>query len=222
MDAKVYVAAPCGKTPVCDSFYDAFYALILPEGSIRQRVKNGSVPANLNVIVAEAQKNECTHVFIVEDDSMFHPATVINLLTSDKDVVTGLCPNRNPPFYPYIYKKVNGGEIHYRQLMNDETGLIRVDATGMGGILIKTSVFDKLTRPYFKYTYEGEQEWGQDILFAKSLIAAGIEIYCDTRIPIWHATHCALATMQENGEWKTIIKIGESVMSIPLPTQYNV
>ncbi len=216
---KVFAAAPCGKTPVCDSFYDAFYSLQLPEGSIRQRVKGGSVPQNLNKIVDEAISNKCTHVFIVEDDSMFHPATVINLLTHDVPVVAGLCPNRNPPFFPYIYQDSSDKGIQYRALTKRDRGLIKVGATGMGGILIKTSVFDKLTKPYFNTYFIGEVEWGQDVHFAKSLIDAGIDVYCDLNVPIWHATHCAIATMlMENGEWKTVIKIADSVVTIPVPS----
>lgn len=221
MDTKVFAAAPCGKTPVCDSFYDCFYGLILPEGSIRQRVKGGSVPQNLNVIINEAQKNECTHVFIVEDDSMFHPATVINLLTHNKDVVAGLCPNRTYPFQAYVYGDANENGLQYYPLKDEDQGLIRVLGVGMGGILIKMSVFDKLKKPYFVTTYKGEQEWGQDIWFQKSLIDAGIEVYCDTSIPIWHATHCALATLFKDGQWKTVIKIGEAAIDIPIATRLS-
>ena len=100
---KVLVGAPCGKQPVCDAFYDCFYGLQLPEGSIKIRAKSGSVPQNLNALVDEAIKYECTHLFIVEDDSMFAPDVVMRLLSHDKDVVTGLCLQRNPPFRPYIY-----------------------------------------------------------------------------------------------------------------------
>jgi|SRR6185295_720332 len=214
-DVKVYCAAPCGKTPVCDSFYDCFYGLILPEGSVRQRIKGGSVPANLNSIIRLAQEGDFTHVFIVEDDSMFPPATVINLLTHDKDVVTGLCPNRTWPFPAYVYGDANEEGLQYYKLQDYDQGLIRVKATGMGGILIKMSVFDKLKKPYFVNTFKGEQEWGQDIYFQKSLIDAGIEVYCDTNVPIWHATHCSLATMYKDGKWKTMIKIGEVVLDIP-------
>jgi hypothetical protein len=217
-NARVFAAAPCGKTPVCDSFYDCFYNLILPEGSFRQRVKGGSVPQNLNTIVEEALQRDCTHVFIVEDDSMFHPMTVVNLLHHDKDVVAGLCPNRNSPFMAYVYGDANEQGVQYYPLTSKDQGLIKVAATGMGGILIKTSVFAKLKKPYFVMTYEGEKEWGQDIYFAKSLVDAGIQVYCDTNVPIWHATHCALGTMFEDGQWYTMIKIDKSIVKIPVAT----
>jgi hypothetical protein len=213
---KVLAAAPCGKTPVCDGFYDCFYGLVLPNESIRLRAKSGSVPQNLNAIIDEAFKYECTHVFIVEDDSMFAPDAVLRLLSHDKDVVTGLCLQRNPPFRPYIYDgfdEITG--MLWRDLKPDDKGLIKVTATGMGGILIKMSVFEKLNRPYFYTTYLNEKEWGQDILFAEDLYKNSIEVFCDTDVTIWHATHCSLGTEYFEGQWYTLIRIGESNFRVP-------
>lgn len=210
LDKKVYVAAPCGKTPVCDVFYDCFYGLHLPEGSQLSRARLGSVPGNLNKIIECARSFD--YVFIVEDDSMFAPDTVLRLLQHDKDVVAGLCLSRQAPFMPYIYE-TDGIDIRPRALRPDDNGLIRVAATGMGGILIKTSVFNKLTKPYFYTTYIGETEWGQDILFAKSLVAAGIEVFCDTSVTIWHATQCALAAIRNDNKWETVVRInGQNVV----------
>src|SRR3954462_7707539 len=101
---KVLVGAPCGKNPVCDVFYDCFYGLQLPAGSIAQRARSGSVPQNLNALVDNAINGDFDYLFIVEDDSMFAPDTVLRLLAHDKDVVTGLCLQRHPPFLPYIYE----------------------------------------------------------------------------------------------------------------------
>lgn len=204
LDKKVYVAAPCGKTPVCDVFYDCFYGLHLPEGSKISRARLGSVPGNLNKIIECAK--EFDYVFIVEDDSMFAPDTVVRLLQHDKDVVAGLCVSRQPPFMPYIYE-TDGTDIRPRALKEDDKGLIKVAATGMGGILIKMSVFDKLTKPYFRTFYEGEVEWGQDVLFAKSLVAAGIKVFCDTDVTIWHATQCAIGAIRNDKGWETVIRI---------------
>lgn len=208
MSQKVLAGSPCGKTPVCDHFYDCFYGLILPEGSFAQRAKSGSVAQNLNTLVDQAQNNEFDYLFIVEDDSMFHPQTVLALLRHDKDVVAGLCLQRNAPFRPYLYDGYNPESgLAWRPLKQEDEGLIKVTATGMGGILIKTSVFDKLKKPYFWTEYKGEKEWGQDINFGKSLHEAGIEVFCDLDVPIWHATQCALAAVKENDKWSTIIRI---------------
>ncbi len=209
----IYVAAPCGKTPVCDVFYDCFYGLQLPEGSAISRARLGTVPANLNKIVEVGKSFD--YIFIVEDDSMFGPDTVLRLLQHDKDVVAGLCVSRQAPFMPYIYQAVGNDEILPRPLLPEDTGLIKVAATGMGGILIKTSVFDKLTKPYFHTFFDGEIEWGQDILFAKSLVKAGIEVFCDTDVTIWHATQCALGAIKnDKNEWQTVVRINNQNISV--------
>lgn len=207
---KILAAAPCGKTPVCDGFYDCLYGLALPENSVIQRAKGGSVPQNLNAICKLAIDGNFDYFFIVEDDSMFAPDTVIRLLQHDKDVVTGLCLNRNPPFYPYIYNELDeDGRLRYRALTNQDDGLIKVLGTGMGGILIKTDVLKKLKQPYFHHYFKDGEEWGQDIVFQKSLIDAGIEVFCDLNVTIWHATHCSLAAIKLDGKWNTILRVAE-------------
>jgi hypothetical protein len=217
-NSKVFVGVPCGKSPVCDAFYDCLYSLVLPEGSQIQRVKSGSTTQNLNAIIELARGFD--YVFIVEDDSMFSPYVVLNLLRHNKDVVAGLCPTRTPPFNAYIYSKGDERGLQFRKIQNHESGLIKVDATGMGGILIKMSVFDKLNKPYFENKYIGQQEWGQDIIFNKQLISAGVEVYCDTDVTIWHATHCSLATLKkEDGTWCTTIRIGTFHIDIPIIEQ---
>lgn len=205
---KVLCGAPCGKTPVYDLFYDSFTTLEIPHGSIKQRVTGGSVPSNLNKIVESAIEHKASHVFIVEDDSSFAPNTLIRLLTHDKPVVTGLCRSRQAPFRPYIYDGLDLKlGLLWRDLTPEDSGLIKVSATGMGGILIKMSVFDKLKKPYFHSYYDGETEWGQDIVFGKSLIEAGIDVYCDLDVIIDHATQCVISSEKIGTEWKTVVKI---------------
>lgn len=213
----VFIGVPCGKTPVCDAFYHCFYALQAPEGSIWRRVQGGSVARNLNCLVDLAIEHECTHLFIVEDDSVFAPDTVMRLLAHEKPVVAGLCLARNPPFRPYIYSGfVPGKGLAYRPLLPNDAGLIRVAATGMGGILIRTDVFAKLHRPYFEVAYHGETEWGQDILFGKQLIDAGIDVFCDVDVKIGHVTQCEIAAVRSERGWHTVIRVDETRVDLPM------
>lgn len=215
--AKVLIGVPCGKLPVCGAFYHAFYGLQAPDGSIRHSVTGGSVPGNLNKLVDVALERACTHLFIVEDDSIFAPDTVMRLLAHDKLVVTGLCLNRNAPFRPYIYEDENPATgLTYRTLRAEDTGLIRVGATGMGGILINMEVFHRLKRPYFEVNYVGETEWGQDILFGKKLIEHGIEVFCDLGVTIWHGTDCFLGTKRDEKGWWMLVRIGSAQVEVPL------
>lgn len=214
--AKVLAGAPCGKEPVCDLFYDCFAGLKLPEGSTRQRVVGGSIPTNLNTLVDCAFEEHCTHLFIVEDDSLFANDTVTRLLSHDVPVVAGLCRARSAPFRPYVYQGITEDGLGYRPLTPTDTGLIKCSATGLGGILINMDVFAKLTRPYFHHYFVGEKEWGQDIVFGKAMIDAGVDVYCDTDVIIGHTTQCVIGSEKtKDGPWVITVQINEAVIRIP-------
>lgn len=214
---KVCAGAPCGKQPITDRFYDCYGGLDLPAGSIWQRSIGGSIPNNLNKLVDAALSQDCTHLFIVEDDSVFARDTVRRLLAHEKPVVAGLCRQRSAPFRAYVYKGLNADGLGWYQLQPSDRGLIRCDATGMGGILINTDVFAKLSRPYFSYYYEGEKEWGQDIVFGKSLMDAGIEVYCDLDVMIGHVTQCVVGTERVADGWNVTLGIEDTKIGFPQP-----
>lgn len=209
-NCKVLVGAPCSRTPVYDKFYDAFAILDTPPGSIKMRATGGGVSHNINMLIDKAIEHECSHIFIVEDDSTFPRDALTRLLAHNVPVVTGLCRSRQAPFMPYIYSgldPVNG--LTWYQLTGADHGLIRVAATGMGGILINMDVFKALERPYFRNYFVGEREWGQDIIFGKSLIEAGIEVYCDLDIIIDHMTQCTIGSELVDGNWEVVVNINQ-------------
>lgn len=216
---RVLVGAPCGKLPVLAAFYDCFAAVVVPPGSPdRCRAEGGDIPMNLNKLVAQAQETKCTHLFIVEDDSVFAPDTVTRLLAHDVPVAAGLLRSRQAPFMPYIYKGFDQatGLSHYPLLPTDR-GLIGGPgfASGLGGILINMSVFDILKRPYFTNFYEGEQRWGQDIIFGRDLIQANIPVYIDLDVVIGHYTGVILGSEQApSGSWLTVLRFPDAVFRV--------
>jgi len=215
---RVFAASPCGKEPVCDQFYDCFAGLELPPSSTRQRAVGGSIPKNLNKLVDCAIEAKSTHIFIVEDDSVFGSDTVTRLLKHDKPVVTGLCRSRTAPFRSYVYDGMNDEGLIYHTLTPEDKGLIKCVATGLGGILINMKVFDKLKRPYFHNYFVGEQEWGQDIVFGKSLIEAGIDVYCDLDVIIGHTTKCVVASEKSpDGPWQIVLRVNDAVLKAGQP-----
>ncbi len=46
-------------------------------------------------------------------------------------------------------------------------------------MLIRTSVFNALQKPYFNLAAEGDQLRGEDYYFCEKARAAGFEIWCD-------------------------------------------
>jgi hypothetical protein len=216
---KVLAGAPCGKLPNCDRFYDCFAGLVLPEGSMRHRAVGGSIPGNLNALVDAAFAMDATHLFIVEDDSVFTPDTVTRLLAHDKPVVAGLCRARHAPFRSYVYRGVNEDGLGWYTLTAEDTGLIPCSATGLGGILINMDVFRQLQRPYFHHYFTGDKEWGQDIVFGLSLVDAGIEVFCDTDVIIGHVTQCTLGSENGPDGWKITVMIDKAAITLPQPKE---
>ncbi len=212
---KVLAGTPCGKVPVCNDFHFCFANLRLPEGSIHQRVIGGNIARNLNELVDSAATQNCSHLFIVEDDSVFEADSVLRLLKHNKPVVTGLCRSRTAPFHPYVYDGITAeGGYTFHPITENDKGLIKVAATGMGGILINMEVFKKLKRPYFSNYFEGEKEWSQDIVFMKSLVDNKIEVYCDLDVIIGHVTQCIIGSEFEDGRWKIVVRIGDAVVNL--------
>lgn len=222
-ECKVLAGAPCSKVPVYDRFYDAFALLDLPEGSVKMRATGGGVSHNLNLLVDNALAHGCSHLFIVEDDSTFPKDAVTRLLAHDKEVVTGLCRSRQAPFLPYIYSGLDGEKgLSWYPLTAKDSGLIKVAATGMGGILIKTSVFEKLERPYFRNYFVGEQEWGQDVIFGKALIDAGVDVWCDLDIIIDHMTQCTIGSEKVGDQWEVVVRINQAAFNLNMNAEVGV
>jgi hypothetical protein len=216
---KVLVGAPCGKKANYDEFYDCFYGLDGPtELMPRMRARGGDISTNLNKLVEQAMTLNCTHLFVVEDDSAFLPDTLMRLLAHDVPVVTGLCRARHAPFRPYIYKGMNETTgLAFYSLQPTDKGLIGGHgwATGMGGILIQMNVFDKLQKPYFdRYTADDGRVFGQDIDFGMKLIRAGVPVYCDLDVVIYHNTDCLIGSAQApDGRWLMTLRVDQSTMA---------
>lgn len=91
-----------------------------------------------------------------------------------------------------------------RRIGRDETGLVTVDAIGLGCVLVHRSIFEKLEQPWFRWTkgYEdhpwdlrdesGEPGVSEDFFFCHRLAEAGIDIHLDTSVQCAHEKGCLL------------------------------
>jgi len=83
--------------------------------------------------------------------------------------------------------------------------LVNIDAIGMGCVLTRTKVFDKLEPPYFDCIYHGRKTamaQGEDMYFSEKCMDAGIDMFCDTSV---HVTgHLADCLVTDGGSVKFI------------------
>ena len=136
-------------------------------------------------------KKEYDYIMWIDSDQVFEPNDFFKLLEHDKDIVSAL-----------IYRKPKGDSIHDipycfacnitedRQLYSNEvTGeLIKVWSSGMGWMLVKKGVFEKIDYPWFYpiHTNDGVGIHGEDHSFQIRAKEAGFDSWADTSIIVGH------------------------------------
>lgn len=140
--------------------------------------KGYNTSENRNYIAVQAIKNNCTHLFFVDDDMVFEPDTLERLLDHDKDIVGAV--------YKTKYE-VQDDVIEYLD-ENRPTGFFECGALGTGCLLIKMEVFKKLPQPWFKYEWfeNGMVKRSHDWIFCEDARKNGFEVWCDKTLLVGH------------------------------------
>jgi hypothetical protein len=121
-------------------------------------------------------------VLWLDSDMMFPPTTLLRLLAHDQDIVACNYMKRSYPFKSVAFMDTNDWESWVPLQSEDE--LLTVEAIGMGCVLMRTSVFEKLNRPYFEYTYQPKtKDWGgEDFTLFKKLNKVGHQVKVDMNL----------------------------------------
>lgn len=207
MNLKVMIGYPTGEFGRRVDFYDFMNQLEVPCDQLRI-TPHGQSPAKArNIIFEQALLNNCSHVFLVDDDMELKPDTLIKLLAHDKDIVSGLYLQRAWPHRPIAFSAFDEkGQTLFVHLDENTKGLIPVVATGFGCCLIKTEVLKKVSRPWVQLGNINPEEWCDDINFFWKLHkeAPEVEIYLDTEVRPGHMGSMILRAYQDDkGAWYT-------------------
>jgi hypothetical protein len=151
----------------------------------------------------------------LDSDMMFPPTTLLRLLAHNQDIVACNYMKRSYPFKSVAFMDTNDWESWVPLQSEDE--LLTVEAIGMGCVLMRTSVFEKLNRPYFEYTYQPKtKDWGgEDFTLFKKLNGAGVQLKVDANLSneIYHIGTFAYGknlddNIQKKREWNNKRKKG--------------
>lgn len=188
-----------------------------PEGTVTRFYPGFFPQYNINNAVQEAFKLGLDWIFIIDDDQILPPDTLLKLLAHDKDICVVNLLYRTPPFNPYLYESSDETGAAKGMCLEERSGLVEVAACGTGGILIKTKVFEKLEQPYFTHdnvlaTY--------DLYFCMKAKQAGFQIYCDLNAPSGHIVTAVIWPLHEGGKWRTGVVINND-LKIDLPAAYR-
>jgi hypothetical protein len=201
---KVMIGIPTAEMARRADFYDYLNILVKPEGTIATSSHAQSPAKGRNLIIQQALDNECTHVFFIDDDVALPPNTLNKLLEWDKDMISGLYFMRNYPHYPIAFDVADEvGKCTHHFLQDEESGLLKVIATGLGCCLIKTEVFKAMEQQWIRLGQLESDQWCDDIDFFLRANKLGFELYCDLDMRIGHMASCTLWPQYQDGKWFT-------------------
>ena len=142
-------------------------------------------------IAEYAVENGADWVLYLDDDVIFPPNTLLQLLSRNKDIVGGVYWSKSEPPVPLMFR----GHMRGSYMDWHAGDFIRIDAMGDGLTLIKTKVFKAMPKPWFNlnYTYheldkvtKPDVGTTEDLYFYKKARDYGFEVWCDTSIQALH------------------------------------
>lgn len=208
----ILIGMPNGSGQVPASMVSSLLQLRKPAPCAFMIVERQMIELARNGIVAEAIKNNVTHVLMVDDDNPIPADTLEKFLEDDKDIVIAPILSRNPnkdgvhDLCAFYKKEVEGIKLYKNiEQFTDDGFLHRIDGGGTGCMLIKIEVLKKLfsvykdrvferTRDFFDkpITVDGkeytERTMSEDIQFCERAIEQGFEVWLDSRIKPIHIT----------------------------------
>lgn len=176
-NVKVGVVVPSGDT-VHSRFMVALVSLF--QYSLEQGLelviinpRSSSVAQGRSIGVEMAKKRGVDYILFLDSDMIFPYTTLTGLLSRGKDVVGATYVKRLLPT-SLNHHELNGHD----PVVGD--GLREVARLPTGVLLIKTSVFDDLEKPYFQMNYPGDgTEVPEDFYFSDRVREKGGSVWLD-------------------------------------------
>ena len=150
-------------------------SLVMGYGPSMQFNNHGKVPYD--------GLKEYDYMLLVDSDILFNFEDFTQLVSRDKDVISGMYKMRHP--YGYSAHK-NGDWINKEYIDSiSENPVIEADYGGLGFTLVKRNVLENTTGPMF-FADTLEDNIGEDVTFFRRIQAAGFQTYWDTSILVGH------------------------------------
>jgi hypothetical protein len=185
-----------------------------PAGSKVEWLIGGDWCGARNTLARMTLDSDAEWLWFMDDDHAFSPEILNGLLHHDLPLVLPVCLTRVPPFQPVTYTEKIDENLYLPLPLDEhpEAGLVRLEAGGCAGMLIRRHVLEAIPPPWFEYTDRSE-----DIVFCEKAKAAGFELHCDLAARLGHITTAVVWPAISDGSWVTGVTIGGE-MNIFIPT----
>lgn len=147
-------------------------------------MQSGSLIANQRQKLAEkAILDGATHILWLDSDMTFPPSALETLLRHNLDVVACTYSTRSLPLKGVAYTSI-GDWDSWVSVTSPGNRMVEVEGTGMGCMLVRTSTFKDLPKPWFEVSWSEQYQdhIGEDFYFCKVLRDNGHKILIDRQL----------------------------------------
>jgi hypothetical protein len=185
MSRSVAILVPARDTVMTSFAYDLARAMSFHTATTDDRVllytSHGTLIASQRMELArQALEEKADYLLWLDSDMRFPRETIGHLMLRDKPIVAANYATRRMPVKP-VAMMDNNGEIGRVYTAPDSEGLQPVDYIGMGVMMVKREVFEKVEAPWFAIPYStiGNHYIGEDVFFCRKAREAGYEVLVD-------------------------------------------
>ena len=172
---RVAIAVPSGDMVHAD-FAMAYAQLCMASASLKLQlitVKSSIVAQARNNGVELARDFGANFIFFLDSDMLFPPTALFRLLLHRMDIVGATYTKRVAPL------QVLGASLAEQPTVASGD-LLEMQRMPTGCLLINMGVFDKLSKPYFRFETDANGAIvGEDYVFCDRARGAGFRIWCD-------------------------------------------
>lgn len=190
---KTLIAIPCGEQ-IEATFVDCLLQL-RPVGDVEVRLLRGSLvyDARNQLMEYALEAGGYDYILWLDSDMTFEPDLLERMMEAigDKQIITGLCFGRRPPFKPCIFKELrveqDGLQItpyieNYFDYPRDQ--VFEVEACGFACVLMRMDILEAMS--FYGVPFFPIAGLGEDIAFCYRAKKLDIRIWCDSRLKIGH------------------------------------
>lgn len=172
---RVAIAVPSGDMVHAD-FAMAYAQLCVASAGLPLQlitVKSSIVAQARNNGVELARNFGADYIFFLDSDMLFPSTALFRLLLHRKDIVGATYTKRVAPF------GILGTQLTEQPAVLSGD-LLEMQRIPTGCLLIKMDVFEKLSKPYFRFEVDADGAIvGEDYVFCDRAREAGFRIWCD-------------------------------------------
>lgn len=131
-------------------------------------------------LATQALELESDYILWLDSDIVFPATTAIRLLAHNEPVVAANYIRRQLPAKGVAYQKIGEWEDPLPFDIHDT--LVEIEGIGMGCMLMKTDIFEKIPKPWFEFTWAPASNdfLGEDMNLCQKINNLGYSIKVDT------------------------------------------